>query len=149
TRELATQIGESFKSYGRHLGVSVAVVFGGVKYGAQMRAMAPGVDVLVATPGRLLDDLGGKSITLQGVEMFVLDEADQMLDLGFVVPIRKIAAHLPKQRQNLFFSATMPTEIEKLASELLTDPLRVSVTPQASTVEKVNQKVLFVEQSRK
>lgn len=150
TRELATQIGESFKAYGKHLGISVAVVFGGVKYGAQMRAMAPGVDVLVATPGRLLDHLAEKTINLQGVEMFVLDEADQMLDLGFVVPIRRIAAQLPKKRQNLFFSATMPTEIGKLANELLNpDPLRVEVTPAATTVERINQRVLFVEQQRK
>jgi ATP-dependent RNA helicase RhlE len=149
TRELASQIGESFKTYGRHMGVTVAVIFGGVKYGAQHKAMANGVDVLVATPGRLLDHLQEKTITLRGVEIFVLDEADQMLDLGFVLPIRKIVAHIPKVRQNLFFSATMPTEIGKLASELLNDPLRVSVTPQATTVEKVNQRVLFVEQSRK
>ncbi|CAN7267812.1 DEAD/DEAH box helicase [Phenylobacterium sp. LjRoot219] len=150
TRELATQIGESFKSYGKHMGVSVAVVFGGVKYGAQMKAMAPGVDVLVATPGRLLDHLSEKTINLQGVEIFVLDEADQMLDLGFVVPIRRIAAQLPKKRQNLFFSATMPTEIGKLAGELLNpDPLKVEVTPAATTVERINQRVLFVEQTRK
>jgi ATP-dependent RNA helicase RhlE len=149
TRELASQIGESFRTYGRHMGVTVAVIFGGVKYGAQHKAMANGVDVLVATPGRLLDHLQEKTITLRGVEIFVLDEADQMLDLGFVLPIRKIVAHIPKVRQNLFFSATMPTEIGKLASELLHDPLRVSVTPQATTVEKVNQRVLFVEQSRK
>src|SRR5581483_11743796 len=119
TRELATQIGESFKTYGKHLGVTVAVVFGGVKYGAQMRAMAPGVDILVATPGRLLDHLAEKTISLAGVETFVLDEADQMLDLGFVVPIRKVVRELPKARQNLFFSATMPAEIEKLTAEIL------------------------------
>ncbi|MFN3513222.1 MAG: DEAD/DEAH box helicase [Phenylobacterium sp.] len=150
TRELATQIGESFKAYGKHLGVSVAVIFGGVKYGGQMRAMAPGVDVLVATPGRLLDHLGEKSITLQGVEIFVLDEADQMLDMGFIVPIRKIEKYLPRQRQNLFFSATMPAEIGKLAGELLNpNPLKVSVTPQATTVERIKQKVIFVETARK
>ncbi|OXE35884.1 MAG: RNA helicase [Phenylobacterium zucineum] len=150
TRELATQIGESFKTYGKHMGVSVAVVFGGVKYGGQMRALAPGVDVLVATPGRLLDHLGEKIITLTGVEIFVLDEADQMLDMGFIVPIRKLVKYLPKERQNLFFSATMPTEIGKLAGELLNpNPLKVSVTPQATTVEKVNQKVIFVESARK
>src|SRR3569623_137407 len=113
------------------MGVSVAVVCGGVKYGAQHRAMANGVDVLVATPGRLLDHLQERTIPLAGVETFVLDEADQKRDLGFVVPIRKIVAHLPKQRQNLFFSATMPTEIGKLASDLLHAPLRVAVTPQA------------------
>jgi ATP-dependent RNA helicase RhlE len=150
TRELATQIAESFKSYGAHMGVTVAVIFGGVKYGGQMRAMAPGVDVLVATPGRLLDHLGEKTITLQGVETFVLDEADQMLDMGFIVPIRQVVKHLPRQRQNLFFSATMPTEIGKLAGELLNpDPLKVSVTPAATTVERIQQKVIFVEQTRK
>ena len=150
TRELATQIGESFKTYGKHMGVTVAVIFGGVKYGGQMRAMAPGVDVLVATPGRLLDHLGEKSMTLEGVEILVLDEADQMLDMGFIVPIRKIIKFVPRVRQNLFFSATWPTEIEKLAAEILNpNPLKVSVTPAATTVEKVNQRVLFVEQSRK
>jgi len=150
TRELATQIGESFKAYGRHLGISVAVVFGGVKYGGQMRALAGGVDVLVATPGRLLDHLQEKSITLEGVETFVLDEADQMLDMGFIVPIRRIVKFLPRQRQNLFFSATMPGEIEKLTGEILNpNPLKVSVTPQATTVERINQRVLFVEQQRK
>jgi ATP-dependent RNA helicase RhlE len=150
TRELATQIGESFKAYGKHLGVSVAVVFGGVKYGAQMKAMAPGVDVLVATPGRLLDHLQEKTITLAGVETFVLDEADQMLDMGFIVPIRRIVKYVPAKRQNLFFSATMPGEIEKLAAELLNpNPLKVTVTPAATTVERINQRVLFVEQQRK
>jgi ATP-dependent RNA helicase RhlE len=134
TRELATQIGESFKTYGKHMGVTVAVIFGGVKYGGQMRAMAPGVDVLVATPGRLLDHLGEKSMTLEGVEILVLDEADQMLDMGFIVPIRKIIKFVPAVRQNLFFSATWPTEIEKLAAEILNpNPLKVSVTPQATT----------------
>ncbi|MDO8409247.1 MAG: DEAD/DEAH box helicase [Phenylobacterium sp.] len=149
TRELATQIAESFRTYGQHLGLTVTVIFGGVKYGGQMRAMAGGVDVLVATPGRLIDHLGEKTVTLQGVETFVLDEADQMLDMGFIVPIRRIVKHIPAQRQNLFFSATMPTEIGKLAGELLKDPLKVSVTPQATTVERISQKVLFVEQTRK
>ncbi|MBL8553240.1 MAG: DEAD/DEAH box helicase [Phenylobacterium sp.] len=150
TRELATQIGESFKAYGKHMGVTVAVVFGGVKYGGQMRALAGGVDVLVATPGRLLDHLGEKTMTLEGVETFVLDEADQMLDMGFIVPIRKIVKFLPRQRQNLFFSATMPGEIEKLSGEILNpNPVKVAVTPQATTVERINQRVLFVEQQRK
>jgi len=149
TRELATQIAESFRTYGKHLGLSVAVIFGGVKYGPQMRALAAGIDVLVATPGRLLDHLGEKSANLGATEIFVLDEADQMLDLGFLVPIRKIVAHMPKSRQNLFFSATMPTEIGRLAGDLLNDPLKVSVAPQATTVERVNQQVVFVEQSRK
>jgi ATP-dependent RNA helicase RhlE len=150
TRELATQIGESFKAYGRHMGLTVAVVFGGVKYGAQMKALAPGVDVLVATPGRLIDHIQEKTISLHGVETFVLDEADQMLDMGFIVPIRRIVKFLPKQRQNLFFSATMPSEIEKLTGEILNpNPLKVSVTPAATTVERINQRVLFVEQQRK
>ncbi|WP_374575909.1 DEAD/DEAH box helicase [Phenylobacterium sp.] len=149
TRELATQIADSFKAYGRHLGMSVAVIFGGVKYGPQMRALAGGVDILVATPGRLIDHLGEKSAVLTGTEIFVLDEADQMLDMGFVQPIKKIVAHLPKTRQNLFFSATMPAEIGALAGGLLHDPLKVSVTPQSTTVERVNQQVVFVEQQRK
>ncbi|MDP3173622.1 MAG: DEAD/DEAH box helicase [Phenylobacterium sp.] len=149
TRELATQIGESFKTYGRYLGFSTAVIFGGVKYGAQIKALAAGIDVLVATPGRLLDHLQEKMAVLSQTEIFVLDEADQMLDLGFLVPIRKIVAHLPKQRQNLFFSATMPNEIGKLAGELLKDPLKVSVAPQATTVERVNQQVLYIESPRK
>ena len=149
TRELATQIAESFKAYGQHLGLTTTVIFGGVKYGGQMRAMAPGVDVLVATPGRLIDHLQEKTVTLQGVETFVLDEADQMLDMGFIVPIRRLVKALPVNRQNLFFSATMPGEIGKLAGELLKNPLEVSVTPQATTVERIRQQVLFVEQQRK
>ncbi|MDZ4372129.1 MAG: DEAD/DEAH box helicase, partial [Phenylobacterium sp.] len=150
TRELATQIAESFKTYGKHMGVTVAVIFGGVKHSPQMRAMAGGVDVLVATPGRLLDHLSEKSMTLEGVEILVLDEADQMLDMGFILPIRRIVRYVPKVRQNLFFSATMPTEIEKLSGEILNpNPLKVSVTPQATTVERINQRVLFVEQQRK
>ncbi|MDG2527655.1 DEAD/DEAH box helicase [Caulobacter endophyticus] len=149
TRELATQIAENFKAYAAHLGLSVATVYGGVKYGPQMRALAGGVDVLVATPGRLMDHLGEKSATLGGVEIFVLDEADQMLDLGFVVPIRKIASQLPKDRQNLFFSATMPGEIGKLAGELLKNPAQVSITPQATTVERIEQSLIYVEAQRK
>ncbi len=149
TRELATQIAESFRAYGRHMGFTTAVVFGGVKYGPQVKALAAGVDVLVATPGRLIDHIQEKVANLGGVEIFVLDEADQMLDLGFLPPIRRIVATLPKVRQNLFFSATMPSEIGKLASELLHDPARVAVTPQATTVEKVDQRVLFIEADRK
>ncbi|PXA95211.1 RNA helicase [Caulobacter sp. D5] len=149
TRELATQIADNFKAYAAHLGLSVATIFGGVKYGPQMRALAAGVDVVVATPGRLMDHLGEKSATLGGVEIFVLDEADQMLDLGFVVPIRKIASQLPKDRQNLFFSATMPSEIGKLAGELLKDPASVSITPQATTVERIDQSLIYIEAQRK
>ena len=149
TRELASQIAESFRAYGRHLGFTVAVVFGGVKYGPQVRALAAGVDVLVATPGRLIDHINEKVANLSGVEVFVLDEADQMLDLGFLPPIRRIVATLPKKRQNLFFSATMPGEIGKLAGELLVDPARASVTPSATTVAKVDQRLLFIEAERK
>ena len=149
TRELASQIADSFRAYGRHLGFTVAVVFGGVKYGPQVRALAAGVDVLVATPGRLIDHINEKVAVLSGVETFVLDEADQMLDLGFLPPIRRIVATLPRQRQNLFFSATMPGEIGKLASELLVDPARVSVAPSATTVTKVDQRLLFIEAERK
>nr|WP_232793183.1 DEAD/DEAH box helicase [Caulobacter hibisci] len=149
TRELATQIADNFKAYAAHLGLSVATIFGGVKYGPQMRALAAGVDVVVATPGRLMDHLGEKSATLGGVEIFVLDEADQMLDLGFVVPIRKIASQLPKDRQNLFFSATMPGEIGKLAGELLKNPASVSITPQATTVERIEQSLIYIEAQRK
>jgi ATP-dependent RNA helicase RhlE len=149
TRELATQIAESFRTYGKHLGFSVAVIFGGAKYGPQIKALTTGVDILVATPGRLIDHLAERHARLGETEIFVLDEADQMLDLGFLQPIRRIVSHLPKQRQNLFFSATMPTEIGKLAGDLLRDPLKVSVAPQGTTAERVNQQVLFVEAPRK
>jgi ATP-dependent RNA helicase RhlE len=149
TRELATQIAESFRSYGRHLGMTVAVIFGGAKYGAQIKALTQGIDILVATPGRLIDHMQQHTAYLGETEIFVLDEADQMLDLGFLVPIKKIVATLPKQRQNLFFSATMPTEIGKLAGDLLKDPVKVSVMPQSTTVEKVDQKLIFVEAGRK
>ncbi len=149
TRELATQIAESFRSYGRHLGMTVAVIFGGAKYGPQTKALANGIDILVATPGRLIDHMGQHTAFLGETEIFVLDEADQMLDLGFLVPIRRIVNTLPKQRQNLFFSATMPTEIGKLAGEMLKDPIKVSVAPQSTTVERVDQSVIFVEAARK
>jgi ATP-dependent RNA helicase RhlE len=149
TRELASQIADSFRAYGRFLGLTVAVVFGGAKYNPQVKALANGVDILVATPGRLIDHLQQNTCYLGETEIFVLDEADQMLDLGFILPIRRIVAKLPAHRQNLFFSATMPTEIGKLAAELLKDPARVSVTPQATTVERVDQSLLFVEAQRK
>jgi ATP-dependent RNA helicase RhlE len=149
TRELASQIADSFRAYGRFMGVTVATVFGGAKINPQIKALANGVDVLVATPGRLIDHLQQHTAYLGETEIFVLDEADQMLDLGFVLPIRKIVAKLPAHRQNLFFSATMPTEIGKLAGELLKDPAKVSVTPAATTVERVDQSLLFVEAQRK
>ena len=149
TRELASQIAESFRTLGSQMQLSVAVVFGGVPHGAQIRALAKGLDVLVATPGRLVDHLDSRVAHLGKTEFFVLDEVDQMLDLGFAKSIRRIVGTLPKQRQNLFFSATMPTEIAKLAAELLRDPVQVSVTPVAKTADRVNQQVLFVETHRK
>jgi len=149
TRELAQQIAESFRTYGAKSGVSTAVFIGGVKYGAQMRAVAGGVDVLVATPGRLIDHLGQGMIRLDETEVFVLDEADQMLDLGFLEPIRKIVRKLPHARQNLFFSATMPPSIATLAGEILRNPAEVRVTPQATTVERVDQRVIHIEADRK
>ncbi|MFO0285163.1 MAG: DEAD/DEAH box helicase, partial [Brevundimonas sp.] len=149
TRELASQIAESFKAYGRHLGFRVAVIFGGVSYGPQERALQQGLDVLVAAPGRLLDHMQQKNVDLSATEIFVLDEADQMLDLGFIKPIRQVVSRLPMRRQNLFFSATMPSEIGKLASELLKDPVKVQVTPQSTTVERIKQSVVWVEQGRK
>ncbi len=142
TRELATQIADSFKAYGRHMGIQVAVVFGGVGHRPQVQALAKGLDVLVATPGRLIDHLESRTANISGTEIFVLDEADQMLDLGFVRPIRKIVSHLVTRRQNLFFSATMPDEIGKLAGELLKDPAKVAVTPVAKTADRVEQRVI-------
>jgi ATP-dependent RNA helicase RhlE len=144
TRELASQIAESFKTYGRHMGVSVAVVFGGVSHGPQRIALMRGVDVLIATPGRLIDHMMERTADLSTTEIFVLDEADQMLDLGFLKPIRTVVARLPKDRLNLFFSATMPEDIGKLAAELLTDPVRVSVTPVAKTADRVAQRVIHL-----
>jgi ATP-dependent RNA helicase RhlE len=149
TRELAQQIAESFRTYGARTGVSVAVFVGGVKYAGQIRALAGGIDVLVATPGRLIDHLGQGTVRLDETEVFVLDEADQMLDFGFLEPIRKVVRKLPAARQNLFFSATMPSAIAKLAGEILSDPAEVRVAPQATTVEQVEQRVIHVEAAGK
>ena len=149
TRELASQIAESFRTYGHGLRPRVAVVFGGVGHGPQLKALAGGLDILVATPGRLLDHIGTRAALLGTTEFLVLDEVDQMFDLGFIKPLRRIVAELPRQRQNLFFSATMPQEISALAGELLTDPVRVSVAPAATTVERVRQQVLLVESPQK
>ncbi|WP_373506071.1 DEAD/DEAH box helicase, partial [Aestuariivirga sp.] len=149
TRELASQIAESFKVYGKFLKVSRAVVFGGVSLSKQIDIMRGGVDVLVATPGRLVDLIERKALTLSKVEIFVLDEVDQMLDLGFIHAIRKITGMLPAQRQNLFFSATMPKEIAGLANALLTNPVRVEVAPVATTAERVNQSVIHVDPANK
>ncbi len=149
TRELAAQIAESFKVYGRHARISVGCIVGGVSPGPQVAMLARGVDVLVATPGRLLDHLGAGKFSLSATKIVVLDEADHMLDLGFVVPIRRIIAKLPRERQNLFFSATMPREIAALAGEFLHDPVQVSVTPAATTVERITQRALFIEAGAK
>ncbi|MDE2444736.1 MAG: DEAD/DEAH box helicase [Alphaproteobacteria bacterium] len=149
TRELAAQITESFKAYGRFMKVSRACVFGGVSINRQMEILRGGIDVLVATPGRLVDLIERRALTLAKVEIFVLDEVDQMLDLGFIHDIRKLTGMLPKQRQNLFFSATMPKEIANLAAGLLTDPVRVEVAPVATTAERVNQSVIHVDQGAK
>src|SRR5215210_1630048 len=149
TRELCSQIADSFRDYGKHLGLSVAVVFGGVPHGPQRRALSAGIDVLVATPGRLMDHMGEGTARLDRVEVLVLDEADQMLDKGFLPAIRKIVPTLPRQRQTLFFSATMPTEIGRLAADLLREPVRVEVAPVATTVERVAQRALHVEQGGK
>jgi ATP-dependent RNA helicase RhlE len=145
TRELSGQILERFRAYGRHISFRSTLVIGGVPMGKQIRAMAQGNDVVIATPGRLLDLVEQKALSLDAVEVLVLDEVDQMLDLGFIHAIRAIVARLPKVRQNLFFSATMPPEIAKLAGQLLTDPVRVAVTPVAKTADRVAQQAMFVE----
>ena len=149
TRELAAQIGESFKTYGRNLKLSRAVVFGGTSIGKQIEILRGGVDVLVATPGRLVDLIERRAVSLGKVEILVLDEVDQMLDLGFIHAIRKITGMLPRARQNLFFSATMPKEIASLADGLLNNPVRVEVAPVSTTVERVNQSVIHVDQAMK
>ncbi len=149
TRELAIQIDESFKAYGRYSGLTSTVVFGGVNQNPQTAALHRGVDILVATPGRLLDLMNQGFITLKDVEIFVLDEADRMLDMGFIHDVRKIIAVLPQQRQSLFFSATMPPEIVKLAGSIVYKPVKVEVTPSASTVDIVNQFVYFIDKGNK
>ncbi len=149
TRELASQIADSLKAYGRHMGLSVAVIFGGVPHGPQRRALAHGIDILVATPGRLQDHMDEGSARLDMVNALVLDEADQMLDKGFWPAIRRILPKLPQPRHTMFFSATMPTEVAKLAGEILRDPIRVEVAPVSSTAERVTQHLVVIEQGRK
>jgi ATP-dependent RNA helicase RhlE len=149
TRELASQIADSFRAYGRHMGLKIALMFGGVPKPRQARAMANGVDVLVATPGRLIDHMQDRTVRLDKVEVLVLDEADHMLDLGFIIPIRRIVHETPHQRQTLFFSATMPKEISALAAAMLREPAHVAVTPVATTAERIAQHVIFVEAPRK
>ena len=149
TRELSAQILDSFRAYGRHLRIRSALAIGGVSMGGQVRSLLDGVDVLVATPGRLLDLVKGNALRLGEVECFVLDEADRMLDMGFIHDIRKIVAKLPAKRQTLMFSATMPRAIAELAAQMLHDPIKVAVTPEAATVERVEQRIIHVDRGTK
>jgi ATP-dependent RNA helicase RhlE len=149
TRELAAQIAENMRGYAKYVSLNVQCVFGGVPVGKQARALVPGTDILVATPGRLLDLIEQRALTLRNVEIFVLDEADQMMDLGFIVPLKRVANMLPKERQSLFFSATMPKAIADLGKQFINDPVRVEVTPQASTAERVEQYATFLNQAEK
>jgi ATP-dependent RNA helicase RhlE len=149
TRELAVQVGESFRDYGQHLRLTGTTIFGGVGQGAQVDALRRGVDVVVATPGRLIDLLQQRHLRLKDVQILVLDEADRMLDMGFIQPIRRIVAELPPVRQNLLFSATMPGPIATLANQILRDPVKVAVNPVASTAAAITQWVLFVERNDK
>ena len=144
TRELAAQIGESLTTYGKHLDFKHHVIFGGVGQNPQVRALKAGLDILVACPGRLLDLMGQGYIDLDHVEFFVLDEADRMLDMGFVHDVRRVLKVLPNKRQNLLFSATMPTSIVKLAGSFLVDPVLVEVTPEQKTVDRIDQTLMFV-----
>jgi ATP-dependent RNA helicase RhlE len=149
TRELAIQIGDSLKAYGRHCGLNSTVIFGGVNQNPQVNTLRNGVDILVATPGRLLDLMTQGFISIRDVEIFVLDEADRMLDMGFIHDVNKLIRALPDKRQNLFFSATMAPEILKLAGTILQDPVRVEVTPVSSTAEMIKQSVYFVDKVNK
>jgi ATP-dependent RNA helicase RhlE len=149
TRELAIQIDESFKAYGKYLHLKTTVIFGGVPQGAQVTQLQRGVDVLIATPGRLLDLIGQGFIKLDKIKFFVLDEADRMLDMGFVQDVRRIIKVIPAKKQTLFFSATMPHEIQDLADSLLHDPVKVEVTPVATTAETIEQYVYMVEKQNK
>ncbi len=149
TRELAAQIAENMRGYAKYLSLSVQCIFGGVPVGKQARALAGGVDILVATPGRLLDLIDQRALTLRNVEIFVLDEADQMMDLGFIVPLKRVANMLPKERQSLFFSATMPKAIADLGKQFISNPVRVEVAPQSTTVERVEQYVTQLNQGEK
>ena len=149
TRELAIQIGESFKAYGRHTGLTCTVVFGGVNQNSQTLALQRGIDILIATPGRLLDLMNQGFVSLRDIEIFVLDEADRMLDMGFIHDVKKLIAALPHKRQSLFFSATMPPEIVKLSSTILNNPSKIQVTPVSSTADTINQSLYFVDKGNK
>ena len=149
TRELAIQIADSFRAYGKELPLRHAVVFGGVGHKPQIDALARGVDILVATPGRLIDLMNQGCVSFERLACFVLDEADRMLDMGFLPDVKRVIKALPAGRQTLLFSATMPNDIAKLAGSILKDPVRVEVTPVASTVERIEQRVLFVDTAQK
>jgi superfamily II DNA/RNA helicase len=150
TRELSGQIADSFRAYGRHIRpLAVELAIGGVPINRQVRGMSRGAEVLVATPGRLIDLVNQRALRLDMIEVLVLDEADRMLDMGFIHDIKRIVALLPKERQTLFFSATMPQEITRLADQMLRDPARVAVTPQATTVERIAQRVILTDQAAK
>ncbi|HEY9007707.1 MAG TPA: DEAD/DEAH box helicase [Ohtaekwangia sp.] len=149
TRELAVQIGESFAAYGKHLRLSHTVIFGGVSQRNQTDALKAGVDILIATPGRLLDLMDQRFVKLQNLKMLVLDEADRMLDMGFIHDVKKVIARIPAKRQTIFFSATMPPEIASLANTILTNPVKVEVTPVSSTANTIKQSVYFVEKNNK
>jgi ATP-dependent RNA helicase RhlE len=149
TRELAIQIDESFAAYGRYTGLTHAVIFGGVSQLHQTNQLRNGVDILVATPGRLLDLMSQGYVGLQHLKIFVLDEADRMLDMGFIHDVKRVIIKLPVKRQTLFFSATMPPEIQKLADVLLTNPAKVEVTPVSSTVDKIDQGLFYVDKANK
>ncbi len=149
TRELAVQIGDSFAAYGRNLGLRHTVILGGVTQSRQVKALARGVDILIATPGRLLDLAQQNHVRLDRVKHFVLDEADRMLDMGFIRDVRQIVALLPKKRHSLLFSATMPKDVARLATDMLHEPVRVEVTPQVVTVDRIEQRVFFVQTANK
>jgi ATP-dependent RNA helicase RhlE len=149
TRELAIQIQESFTDYGKHTNLKHIAIYGGVSQYHQVSALKRGIDILIATPGRLLDLMQQRYVSLQNIEMFVLDEADRMLDMGFINDVKKVISKLPEQKQTLFFSATMPAEIQKLSQMLLHNPVKIEVTPVSSTAEKIEQAVYFVEKQNK
>lgn len=149
TRELAIQIDESFAAYGKGTGLKHAVIFGGVSQLSQTNTLQRGIDILIATPGRLLDLINQRYINLQHLQIFVLDEADRMLDMGFIHDVKKTITYLPAKRQTLFFSATMPNEIAGLANSILNNPVKVEVTPPSTTVEKIEQSVFYVEKADK
>jgi ATP-dependent RNA helicase RhlE len=149
TRELAIQIGDSIQIYGKFLSINTTTIFGGVSQGKQVTALDRGVDIVVATPGRLLDLINQKKLSLNEIQFYVLDEADRMLDMGFIHDVQKITKQVPEQRQTLLFSATMPTAVATLANGLLVNPIRIEVAIQSTTAERIDQRVLFVEKSQK